>query len=364
MRVLFINANHSPAYGGVERWMIDAATGLRARGHDAVLFGRPGTAWLAAAERAGVRVRGDIRGTWAARVLRVRAAMRAERPDLVVAKGKKQARMAAWGRRTGGRGRVAVFLGATHELDPRRWVDRLTWKQVDAGIVVAHGAAQWYAGEGFGPPAKMHVLWKGIDRVRFTAAEARRAETRAALGLEPDQLAVGTVGRLAWQKGIDDLFAAVRLVRPTLPQARFYVVGGGRDAAAVAEAAAHPELGGVVTLLGQRDDAPELMAAMDVVVQSSRREAMAQTTLEAMAVGRAVVSTTTVGADEAIEDGVSGVLVPVGDATALAASIMNLAADPARRAVLGDAARARIAEHFTRERMLDRCELIFNSIRA
>jgi glycosyltransferase involved in cell wall biosynthesis len=290
--------------------------------------------------------------------------MRAERPDLVVAKGKKQARMAAWGRRTGGGGRVAVFLGATHELDAKRWVDRLTWNQVDAGIVVAHGAAQWYAGEGFGPRGKIHVLWKGIDRARFAAAEGRRAETRAALGLGPDDLAVGTVGRLAWQKGIDDLFAAVRIVHPKLPRARFIVVGGGRDAAAVAEAAAQPELGGAVTLLGQRDDVPELLAAMDIVVQSSVREAMAQTTLEAMAVGRAVVSTTTVGADEAIEDGVSGLLVPVGDATALAARILDLAPDPARRAALGEAARARIAEHFTHERMLDRCELIFNSIRA
>lgn len=364
MRVLFINANHSPAYGGVERWMIDAATGLTARGHQAVLFGRPGTAWLAAAERAGVRVRGDIRGTWAARVLRVRAAMRAERPDLVIAKGKKQARMAAWGRRTGGGGRVVMFLGATHELDARRWVDRLTWKQVDAGIVVAHGAARWYAGEGFGPPDKMHVLWKGIDRARFTAAEGRAAATRAALGLGADDLAIGTVGRLAWQKGIDDLFAAVRQLRTTLPHARFFVAGGGRDAGLVEAAAAAPELAGAVTLLGQRNDVPELLAAMDIVVQSSKREAMAQTTLEAMAVGRPVVSTTTVGADEAIEDGVSGLLVPVGDPTALAARIRELAGDRARRESLGRAARARIDEHFTSERMLDRCEMILRAIRA
>src|SRR4029077_5406937 len=105
---------------------------------------------------------------------------------------------------------------------------------------------------------------------------------------------------------------------------------------------AAPELQGAVTLLGPRDDVPELLAAMDVVVQSSRREAMAQTTLEAMAVARSVVSTTTVGADEAIEDGVSGLLVPVGDAAALAERIILLAAAPGRRAALGGAARRRI----------------------
>src|SRR5881296_1070209 len=344
VRLLFVNANRSRSFGGVERWMIDAASGLAARGHAAALLGRPRTPWLEAAARAGVRVRPDIRGAWAQRVLRVGAAMRAEEADVVIVKGKKAARMAAFGRVTGARGRVVFFLGATHELERARWVDRFTWRAVDAGIVVAQGAARWYAAEGFGPPAKMHVLWKGVHVARFDRARAEAARKRAELGLGPDELAVGTVGRLAWQKGIDDLLEAVRRVRPGLPRARFFVAGGGRDAEAVAAAAAAPDLGGAVTLLGPRDDVPELLAAMDIVVQSSRREAMAQTTLEAM------------------EDGASGLLVPVGDAAALARGIVALARDPVRRAALGDAARARIAEHFTSARMLDRCEAILQAI--
>ena len=342
--------------------MIDAAAGLGARGYAAAVLGRPGTAWLAAATRAGIRVRADIRGTWAARVLRLRAAMRAERADIVIVKGKKAARMAAWGRSAGAGGRVVLFLGATHELSPTRWIDRVTWWAVDAGIVVAHGAARWYAERGFGPPEKMHVLWKGVDLERFDAARADRARTRAVLGLASGELAVGTVARLAWQKGIDDLFETVRLLHPRLPRARFFVIGGGRDAAAVRAAAAAPELGGAVTLLGQRDDVPGLLAAMDLVVQSSRREAMAQTTLEAMAAGRAVVSTSTVGADEAIEDGVSGLLVPPGNPRALADRIQELAADPERRDALGRAARDRTARHFTQRAMLDRCEAILQAI--
>lgn len=364
MRLLFVNGNRSPVFGGVERWMINAASGLAARGYTGVLLGRPGAPWLSAATRAGLRIRGDIRGTWAARVLRVRAAMRVERPDLVIVKGTKAARWATWGRATGAGGRVVLFLGATHELDRKVWIDRFTWRHVNAGIVVAHGAARWYAERGFGPAAKMHVLWNGVDLGRFEKAESEAGAMRATLGLGPGDLAVGTVGRLAWQKGIDDLLAAVRLVRPRVPHARFFVIGGGRDAAAVAAAVAAPELGGAVTLLGQRDDVPALFAAMDIAVQSSRREGMAQTTLEAMAVGRPVVSTTTVGAGEAIEDGVSGLLVPVGDSQALADCISALAGDPARRAALGRAARARIAAHFTHDNMLDRCEVILRAIQA
>src|SRR5207253_2851111 len=83
----------------------------------------------------------------------------------------------------------------------------------------------------------MHVLWKGVDLARFDRAHAEAARKRAELGLAPDDLAVGTVGRLAWQKGIDDLLEAVRRLRPRLPRARFFVAGGGRDAGAVAAAA-------------------------------------------------------------------------------------------------------------------------------
>jgi glycosyltransferase involved in cell wall biosynthesis len=362
VRLLFLNSNRSAAYGGVERWMIDVAAGLRARGYESVMLGRPGAPWLRAAARLGLRVREDIRGAWVQRAWRVGAAMRAERTDLVIAKGKKTARWATWGRATRGASRVALFFGLTHELDRGRWVDRHTWRGVDAGIVVAHGAARWYAAQGFGPETKLHTLWKGVDLAGFDAARAERGAMRAGLGLGPEALAVGTVARLAWQKGIDQLLDAVRVMRPRLPQARFFVIGGGRDADAIAQAAAAPDLAGAVTMLGQRDDVPALLSAMDVVVQSSRQEVMAQTTLEAMAAGRAVVSTATMGADEAIDDGVSGLLVPVGDVAAMAEGVIALAGDPGRRTALGEAARARIAADFTVARTLERSDAIFRAI--
>jgi glycosyltransferase involved in cell wall biosynthesis len=340
--------------------MLDAAAGLARRGHRATLLGRPGAPWLRRARALGLAVRDDHRGPWLARLLRVRAAMRAERADVVVVKAKKAARMAAFGRATGAGGRVALLFGLTHELDCRRWVDRFTWRTVDAGIVLAHAAARWYAAHGFGPPEKLHVLWKGVDLARFTVPDVEAQAARARLGLAPGEIAIGTVGRLAWQKGLDDLFASIRRLRGALPPARFFVIGDGRDRPLVEAAAA--DLGGAVTLLGQRDDVPQLLSAMDIVVQPSRREVMVQTTLEAMAAGRPVVSTNTAGADEAIEEGRSGLLVPVGDVSRLAERVAELAHDPERRALLGDGARRRIAEHFTLERMLDRCEGLFAGI--
>src|SRR5262249_48766259 len=135
--------------------MIDAAHGLGERGHTCVLLGRPGTAWLAHGGRLGIRLRGDVHGTWASRVLRVMAAMRAERPDLAIVKAKKAARWATWGREGRAGGGAAPCRGLTHELDRSRWIDRFTWRHLDAGVVVAHGEKRWYVDAGFGPPDKL-----------------------------------------------------------------------------------------------------------------------------------------------------------------------------------------------------------------
>ena len=364
MRVLFANLNHSAVPGGVERWMIDAAAGLTRRGHDALLVGRPRAEapWLQAAATRGLRVRDDHKGTWAERVLRLLAALKSERPDVVIAKGKKAARIASWGRSLGVTRRVVFFFGLTHELKPDVWVHRHTWGRVDAGIVVAHAAARWYAEHGFGPLEKLHVLWKGVDLAPFDAARSGAGAMRATLGLLDSEIAVGMVGRLAWQKGIDHLLEAARRVRAERSGVRFFIAGGGGEAAQIAAAVTAPDLAGTVVLLGPREDVPALLAAMDLVVLPSRHEVMAQTTLEAMAAARAVVSTCTMGADEAIEDGVSGILVPVGEPGTMAREVLALAADPGRRTAIGRAARRRVEQDFTMEKMLDRCEAILQAV--
>ena len=362
MRLLFVNLNRSRAFGGVERWMMDAAAGLTARGHRCTLLGRPNAPWVAAARQRGLSVREDHHGPWIARVLQMRAVMRAERPEVTIVKAKKAARMATWGRSRSRGERVAIFFGLTHELDRRRWVDRYTWRRLDAGIAVARGAADWYAAQGFGPATKVHTLWKGVDLAPFDRGITLRRVTRDELGIADGEFVVGTACRLAWQKGVDQLLEAIRLVAPRLPQARFLVVGDGRERAEIEAAAG--DLGSRVRFLGHREDVPTLLAAVDLFVQPSRHEVMVQTTLEAMAAGLPVVSTRTVGADEAIVDGESGVLVPVGDASAMADAVAALGNDPGRRAMLGRAARARIEARFTLTHMLDRAERLLGRIAA
>jgi glycosyltransferase involved in cell wall biosynthesis len=100
-------------------------------------------------------------------------------------------------------------------------------------------------------------------------------------------------------------------------------------------------LTGVCHATGYRTDADALIAAADIVTLSSREEGLGTVLLDAMAFGKPVVATRAGGIPEIIEDGVSGMLTPIGDAGALGTAIATLCASPDRRAALGDAARVR-----------------------
>jgi glycosyltransferase involved in cell wall biosynthesis len=150
-----------------------------------------------------------------------------------------------------------------------------------------------------------------------------------------------SVGRLKEPKDFAGLIAALGEVAASY---RAVVVGDGPDRPALERAIA--ETGAAVELLGERDDVAAQLAASDVFVLASRSEGMPISILEAMAAGLPVVASAVGGVPELVEDGVTGLLVPPGDAAALAAALERVLGDPALRARLGAAARARAEERF------------------
>lgn len=173
-----------------------------------------------------------------------------------------------------------------------------------------------------------------------------RAAARAELAIAPDRVAVLFLGELEARKG--PLLAASAARRAALDGAPLVllVAGDGPQAPAVRAGSSD-----VVRLLGFRRDVPRLLAAADVFVLPSEREGLSFAVLEAMGAGLAMVVSDGPGNPEAIGD--AGIVVPRGDAVALAAVLGELARDPQRRARLGAAARDRVRSTFSRERMLE-----------
>lgn len=187
----------------------------------------------------------------------------------------------------------------------------------------------------------------GVDTERFSpvAIAPFRDAARASLGAGPDCLVAGFVGRLNADKGLDTLVAALDLLRD-LENLRLVVVGAVDEAnAAGTESLSRDPR---VHLVGYSDDTREWYAGMDVVLLPTLREGLPNVVLEASACGIAVVVSNATGAIDAVVDGVTGLVFPVGNASALAEAITALHDDGALRAELGRRGRHHVVSNFER----------------
>ncbi len=241
-----------------------------------------------------------------------------------------------------------------HKLHRRllnRWLGRRT-PRILAGSEAIKADVVRYDGV---PAEKVVVVPYGIDTDRFALPLSREA-ARAALGLPPGRIVLGTVGRLEEQKGQGHLVAAMGILRRRGLTPLLLLVGSGREEEGLRRRVAAEGLEDDVRFLGTRRDLPELFRAMDLFVLPSLWEGLPLALLSAMAAGLPVVATSVGGIPEAVRDGESGYLVPPGDAEAIAGAVERAIRDPASAAACGaaarDAARARYSHRTTAERIM------------
>jgi glycosyltransferase involved in cell wall biosynthesis len=212
--------------------------------------------------------------------------------------------------------------------------------------------------------ARTVVVPNGIDARRF--ADARPSLLRAELGLQADQVLIGAVGNVRPSKAYDVLLHACAALARNGNE-RFVCVIAGQPTGVLYErlVALHAELelGDRVRFVGFRDDVPALMRSLDIYVSSSSVEGFSLTTIEAMASGVPVVATRSGGPQEIIEDGVDGLLVPVGAPERLADALRELIGDPERRRALATAARDAVTRRYTIDAKLDSYEALYERAR-
>jgi len=213
--------------------------------------------------------------------------------------------------------------------------------------------------EGVGTPDQWTAIFSGIDLAPFESAVKARTATREALGLTPDELLIGAVGRLEPVKGFSYFVRAARIVLDALPSARFILAGDGAERESLAALA--ETLGPRFQFLGMRDDVPALMAAMDLCVVPSINEGMGRVILEAGAAGTPVVATNVGGIPEVVKETVTGLLVRPRDETGIASAVLSLAADRAQRERMGKAARDH-AQQFGLARMVEKIEALYEEL--
>jgi glycosyltransferase involved in cell wall biosynthesis len=172
------------------------------------------------------------------------------------------------------------------------------------------------------------------------------------------------VGRLMVQKGQRQLVAAMPALAARFPNVAVVIVGGGYLADELAGLAAELGVAGFLHLAGHRTDARMLLDAADVFVLPSRQEGMPLAALEAMDAGLPVVATDVIGTAEVVTSGVTGTLVPLEDASALAEALSELLADPDLRRRYARAGRRRFLECFTARRMAQETLRVYEDVLA
>jgi glycosyltransferase involved in cell wall biosynthesis len=287
--------------------------------------------------------------------------LRRERPDLFHAHMSSPV-ACKWGLAAAVAARVPAVLGTVqvggYEPPDRSayWQLRALARGVDRYLAVSRDIARELVEQLGWPGEKIEVSYNAVD--------LRRVEVEAPPGLR-EQLGAGeirplvlTPARLDAQKGHRTLFEAIAQV----PDAVFVLAGEGPEREPLEALAAQLGIAGRVRFLGRREDVPQLLAACDVFALPSLYEGSSLAVLEAMAAGAPVASSAIGGTDELIEDGRSGLLVPPGDAVALAGALRRLLDDPQLRERLAARARERVERDLTRERMAARVTGVYREL--
>ncbi len=231
-----------------------------------------------------------------------------------------------------------------------KYLHRVLGRLVNRIVVVSESGRAVLQAEGV-PGWRIATIHNGIDAARFLIGEDRWG-MRARLGFDCEQRLLGIVARLDPIKNHASLLRAMPQVIQAYPDATLLIVGDGPLRADLERQASELGLGRHVRFLGTRDDVPELLVALDVVVLCSFSEGLSLTLLEEGAAGLPAVATSVGGNPEIVEDGQTGLLVPVGDEEALARAIISLLADPERAHAIGQAARLQFMREFTLARMV------------
>lgn len=228
-------------------------------------------------------------------------------------------------------------------------------RRADTVQVVSQTIQGRLAAQGMDPARAWNIMTgAGIDARQFQTAEG--AEVRARLLGEPYRHLALFMGRLVKQKDLPTLLHAASLVVRQRPDTLFLLVGDGEEKSRLEDLQRELRLESNVALLKGvgPEEAPRYFAACDLFVMSSLYEGKARALVEAACAGKPIVTTAVSGADEVVEEGRTGFLVPVRDPVALADRLLRLLANPGQARQMGLLGQQLASERYDRRNNLER----------
>lgn len=214
------------------------------------------------------------------------------------------------------------------------------------------------------PAAKVTVVPLGLELSHLLGRSLGWRGMRETLGFGPDEFVVGFTGRLVPIKDLSTLVRGVAQARVRVPGIGLIIAGDGDERLALEQLVTDLGLASRTRFVGWQHELPELYAAMDLFVLTSRNEGTPVSLIEAMAAGVAVVATQVGGVPDVVDHGTTGILVPSGDPVAVGEAIAQTAADPLRAATMAARARENAATRFDAPRLVEAIAALYRDVIA
>jgi len=241
-------------------------------------------------------------------------------------------------------------------------IERFLARYTTCLVTVSERVRQELLGFRIGTPDRLVVVPLGLDLDRFHSGEECRGQLRAELGVDAATPLIGIVARLVPIKRHEWFLEAARAVLHRHATCQFLLVGDGERRQELEEVAKRLGLANNVRFLGWRHDLDRIYSDLDLVVLTSANEGSPVSLIEAMAAGRAVISTRVGGVADIVEDNVAGLLVPPGEPALLAEAIHTMLTDSPRRVAMGKAGRARVYPAFSAQRLLHDIDQLYTQL--
>ncbi len=359
MRIVFINS--IKMFGGGEIWLLRTMNALSERGHKVCLICRPNVPLESRAKNAGfkvhtVRMRGDLDPIVISKIWII---LRRFRADVVCTNMDKELRLGGSAARLAGVKAVVPRRGSDYPLK-NTLAYRWSYETLADGIIANSKStkqtllknAPWLN------PRKIRVIYNGIDTRPFQTVS--QSDMHESLNIPKNRFLVGFVGLLDKRKGLTTLLTAFEQLLDDLPESHLLITGEGELETALRRQS-HPFLNHV-TFTGFREDIPEIMNTIDVLVLPSLWEGFGIVLIEAMAASTPVITTRISNMPEIVTDGHDGLLVPINDPTELKNAMLRFATDSAFRKKTGQNGQETVNQRFTIDRMIQEMESYFKSL--
>jgi glycosyltransferase involved in cell wall biosynthesis len=355
--------------GGAERCLVELATRIDRNRFSSEVYclgPRPtddASSCVAALEEAGIRVHclGGHRYWHAPSIISQLTRLLAQQsPQILQAflfHANLLGRIAAW--RAGIPCVISGIRVAERHARWHLWADRLTQKMVDRHVCVSHSVARFSVDHARLSADKIVVIPNGIAAEEFPSGQPADL-TR--LGVPAGHRAITFVGRLTPQKGLRWLIETAPRWLDKLPDCDLLLVGKGPQQSRLERLSAQLGISERVHFAGWQADVPEILAASQLLVLTSRWEGMPNVILQAMATGLPVLATNVEGVVELLGDGAEKQTVTYGNSQLLVERLVAIMSNPGLAAQLANENRIRAANEFTLARMVARYETLWESL--